>query len=155
MKLKKYIIIAILAIIIPLSIYNICININPLKTHTNIANDVSYDNFSKKIDNIDTLLEDNLTGFVYFGRDTCSNCLNFNGLLGSLLLEYNQLIIYKFDTDVWRNHEKFNNILKKYNISEIPTLINIKKDGSYHTFKHESTDNLKENLTNFLLENSN
>ena len=66
MKLKKYIIIAILAIIIPLSIYNICININPLKTHTNIANDVSYDNFSKKIDNIDTLIEDNLTGFVYF-----------------------------------------------------------------------------------------
>ena len=106
------------------------------------------DNFSVMIDDIDLLINDELSGFVYFGRDTCPNCLSFNGILNDIVKNSNDLIIHKYDTDKWRDHEAFQEILDKYGVSGIPSLIYINDNGTYEVF--ESTKDMKSDLISFL-----
>ncbi len=51
------------------------------------------------------------------------------------IYENNNLIIYEFNTDYWRNDESFEKILDKYNISTIPTIVKINSDKSYTSFE--------------------
>ena len=93
------------------------------------------DDFSIIIDDLDLLIKDELKGIIYFGRDTCPNCLAFNVILNNIVENTYDLIIHKFDTDKWRNHENFQEILNKYNVSNIPSLISINDDGTYAMFE--------------------
>ena len=96
---------------------------------------LSVDDFSILIDDLDLLIKDELKGIIYFGRDTCPNCLAFNVILNNIVENTDDLIIHKFDTDKWRNHENFQEILNKYNVSNIPSLISINDDGTYAMFE--------------------
>jgi len=53
------------------------------------------------------------------------------------------LIIYKFDTDTWKQNEKFQNVLDQYHVKGIPQLIKINADGSFFTF--EISENFTDN----------
>ena len=96
---------------------------------------LTVDDFSIIIDDLDLLIKDELKGIIYFGRDTCQNCLAFNVILNNIVENTDDLIIHKFDTDKWRNHENFQEILNKYNVSNIPSLISINDDGTYAMFE--------------------
>ena len=96
---------------------------------------LTVDDFSIIIDDLDLLIKDELKGIIYFGRDTCPNCLAFNVILNNIVENTDDLIIHKFDTDKWRNHENFQEILNKYNVSNIPSLISINDDGTYAMFE--------------------
>lgn len=49
-------------------------------------------------------------------------------------------MIYKFDTDFWREDEKFQNVLEEYNINSIPTLIKIDSDGKKQFLEFDTKD---------------
>lgn len=78
----------------------------------------------KSIENLN-----NSDGIVYFGRPTCPNCEQFLPILKKVLKDKNKKIYY-FNTDEWRNNEKFQDILDQYNIKQIPSIIRIKNGNS-------------------------
>lgn len=61
---------------------------------------------------------------VYFGRKTCPSCQLAERILVPYL-ESNKLTVLYFDTDEWRNHNLFKEILDEYNINKIPTIVKI------------------------------
>lgn len=93
-------------------------------------------NHKIKIIDINKLINDEIEGLIYFGRDTCPVCQKLNEeFLDKEIYENNNLIIYEFNTNYWRNDENFEKILDKYNISTIPTIVKINSDKSYTSFK--------------------
>ncbi len=110
------------------------------------------DNFSIKINNIEELLDGEVTGIIYFGRDTCNFCTAFNALLVECYKEIEDLKIYKFDTDKWRNDEKYDNILRKYNVQQVPALVKIKENREISIFSTEkdTDEEIKKELLEFL-----
>lgn len=124
------------------------------KTVDNYANEVVEDYFTTKIDDINKLLNDDVIGYIYFGRDTCPNCLNFNRFLEREYNKNEELLIFKFDTDFWRENEFFRDVLNKYGVSGVPTLMKVNRDNSYLVFNPigENEDDIQTNLHNFLYE---
>lgn len=110
--------------------------------YNTVEENKTHDNFSIPIRDIDVLTKNKISGYVYFGRDTCSFCQTFNTLLKAQVQSNPTLIIYKFDTDAWRQDEKFQDVLEQYHIDKIPLLIKIKTDGSFLAFE------VPENFTN-------
>ena len=110
------------------------------------------DDFSMKINDIDLLVNDNINGIVYFGRDTCPICLHINKFLKQEFSKNNKILLNKFDTDQWRENEKFKIILEKYNIIQVPTLIKINEDKSYESLSFSSyeDDDVEAQLKEFL-----
>lgn len=92
------------------------------------------DDFSTQITDINLLLNNKIVGVVYFGRDTCPFCQVYNGLLKKELEKNNELIIYKFDTDIWRNNENYQLVLSKYEITTVPSVIKINMDNTFEIF---------------------
>lgn len=111
---------------------------------------IVYDNFTTKIDDINKLINDEIVGYIYFGRDTCPACQQFNKFLQKEFNQDKNLLVYKFDTANWRSNEFFRNVLNKYNITEVPMLIKINKDKSYEVFKSKNENELQLNLHEFL-----
>lgn len=112
----------------------------------------AYDTFTIKIDDINKLINNEIQGYVYIGRETCPICLYFNKYLKNEYNKNNELKIYKFDTDFWRDNEKFKSILNKYNVLSIPTLIKIDSSGDYKIFTcdSENEEDIQTALNNFL-----
>lgn len=110
-------------------------NVSMLLTNNNTT--MYYDDFSIKINDIEQLTDKEFSGVVYFGRDTCPYCSEFNKLIKQSEL-FNNIKIYKFDTDTWRKNQKFNDILKIYNIEEIPVLIKIENGKISARFDYDS-----------------
>lgn len=106
----------------------------------NSQEEITIDDFSIQITEINSILNNEIVGIVYFGRDTCPICTELNSIIIENI-DFNNIKIYKFDTDKWRNNDNFQTILNKYNITKIPTLIKINNDG---TFTHYIPD---ENLS--------
>lgn len=100
---------------------------------------------------INDLTDDKIIGYVYFSRDTRPECLKFNKYLKNEYRANNNLIIYKFDTDHWRDDVLYKSVLEKYKVTEIPVLLNIKTPTLYSTFIFDDKeDKLKDRLHNFL-----
>lgn len=158
MRKNKHIIISLLIVLIItfITLIGISKNINKDKkynTNKEVQTDKEiYDYFTIKIDDINKLINDEISGYVYFGRDTCPICLYLNKFLEKEYINNNDLLIYKFDTDYWRENKSFKDILNKYNISTIPTLIRINKDQSYEIleFHNENEEQIQLELNNFL-----
>lgn len=113
------------------------------------------DDFSIPIEDIEDLLDDKIIGVIYFGRDTCSFCLTLNGILKSELEAHEEIQIYKFNTDVWREDDRFQEVLDKYMITSIPALIRINEDQSVEQFIPDETasnEEAQQSLHNFLFE---
>lgn len=109
------------------------------------------DDFSVQINDIEALLNGEIVGIVYFGRDTCDFCLTLNAILKEYVNE--DLIIYKFDTDIWRNDDRFQSVLDKYGIKSVPALVSINKDKTFAQFIPDETlsdKEVEESLQQFL-----
>ena len=100
-----------------------------------------FDDFSIQIENIEDLLDDKVIGVVYFGRDTCPFCLTLNGILKAALDSTENVQVYKFDTDAWREDDRFQEALDKYMITSIPALIRINADRSVEQFVPDESEN--------------
>ena len=111
------------------------------------------DTFSRQITDINELLSGEFNGIIYFGRDSCPFCKQFNIALASIVSE-NSYMIYKFDTDYWRDHEYFDRILEKYQVTQIPTIVRVVGVNEFETFIYDesddSIDRFEEELTDFL-----
>ncbi|WNX83874.1 thioredoxin family protein [Agathobaculum sp. NTUH-O15-33] len=113
---------------------------------------VVYDTFSDPIQSISQLTDNQLTGFIYFGRDTCPFCLEFNAYIEKAITPDISLPFYKFDTDTWREDDDFQNVLDKYNIEGIPSVILIHSDKTFTTFtpdESSSSNDLISSLNSF------
>lgn len=135
---------------------NIGIDVNDFKinTETKQNEQTVYDDFSIKIDDINLLLCDKVSGVIYFGRDTCSFCLAFNTILQNAYTNAKDIVVYKFDTDFWREDTNCQTVLEKYDIKSVPALIRINQDKSYESFvPDEKADDaeVQESLQSFLL----
>lgn len=95
--------------------------------------EIIIDDFSIQITNIDSLLNDEIIGVVYFGRDSCPFCSELNSIIKENV-NFNQIKIYKFDTDKWRGNDNYQIILDKYNISNVPALIKINNDLTFSNY---------------------
>lgn len=84
------------------------------------------DHFSKKLSSVDEITDNEFSGIVYFGRDTCPNCLMINSFIQEVYEENENLIIHKFDTDYFRGMSGYEEVISKYDIQNIPSLIKIK-----------------------------
>lgn len=102
------------------------------------------------LDDIDKLINDKIVGYVYFGRDTCSACVDFNKNLEYEFNKNNNLTIYKFDTSYWKDNKDFKNVLNKYKVLLLPTLIKINDDGSFQVFEFDSSKEVQLELHKFL-----
>ena len=121
-----------------------------LFSNTTVEDD-SYqtDDFSTQLTDINALINQDVDGYIYFGRDTCVSCLTLNELLHELCTENPGLQIYKFDTDVWREDSKFHDVLDMYEVESIPLII--KADGSkVEVFNPAATTELWKDLCSFL-----
>lgn len=108
------------------------------------------DNFSIPITNIDDLLNNRISGFVYFGRDTCPMCLQFNHALSLALEKNTDVVIYKFDTDVWRTDQSFQKVLDKFHVTSIPCLVKVTNSKSFVFGSDSSSDLSQSDLEAFL-----
>lgn len=61
---------------------------------------------------------------VYFGRETCPFCNDFIKKINNYL-SLNRNKIYYFDTDKFRNNDKFKYVLDLYEVSEVPDLVKL------------------------------
>ena len=99
------------------------------------------DTFSIPITDELSLLNGDVSGYVYFGRDTCEFCRIFNQYLNEINQEYG-ISIQKYDTDAWRESDYFDQILDAYEIDNIPALVYIEKDGTFRQLVAEEDNDL-------------
>lgn len=145
-KISAVIIFVIVLIVIIAVTYTSAVN------KAQVIGEKVYDDFSVKIDDINKLIDDDIVGYVYFGRDTCPVCLHLNKFLKPLCNE-NDLTLYKFDTDYWRENENFNRVLEKYNIDSIPAIIELAEDRSYRSIAFTDDKKIELQLKNFFKDN--
>ncbi len=97
------------------------------------------DTFSCPIDDISSLLDHSVTGFVYVGRDSCPECLIFNWVMqNEILKQFPTLAIQKFDTSIWTEHEQYRTVLDMFGITSIPTVLFLRDDGTYEIILMEN-----------------
>lgn len=155
MRKKVYILLLLTTILLITSIESLKIITNYYYSKkVSVNDDEVYDSFTKKIYDINQVINDELSGYIYFGRDSCPNCLQLNKFLKEEYVQNKELLIYKFDTDYWRSDENFSAVLDKYKISSIPTLILINTDKSYEIFEFDNNEtDIKATLHAFLYNN--
>lgn len=110
------------------------------------------DDFSTPINDISALVNNEISGVIYFGRDTCPECLTLNIILHELCEENSEITIHKFDTDYWRDNDQFDEVLEKYGVKSIPLLVKVDGDNySKLSFGAEDQTDLRKILQDFLL----
>lgn len=116
--------------------------------------EIIVDDFSTQITDINDLLNDKIVGVVYFGRDTCPFCSEFNRIIKDNI-DLTNINIYKFDTDNWRDNSDFQTILDKYNITDVPSLIRIHSDFKIENYcpdENSTDEEIVASLNQFLSE---
>lgn len=69
------------------------------------------------------------TFYVYFGRPTCPECVDFENHLNAFL-ETNPWTVYYVNTAYWKENPRFDSILRRYHVDGVPALVEI-VDGDY------------------------
>lgn len=115
-------------------------------------------NYESRISHFDEItdqefLNDNneLSGYVYVGRKTCSGCRLFLEVIKRISLE-NDIKMKYFDTDKYRESKYYKAILDKYKIEQEPDFLLVKKDGTFETFDLENVKN-EERFDDWIIEN--
>lgn len=115
-------------------------------------------NYESRISHFDEItdqefLNDNneLSGYVYVGRKTCSGCRLFLEVITRISLE-NDIKMKYFDTDKYRESKYYKAILDKYKIEQEPDFLLVKKDGTFETFDLENVKN-EERFDDWIIEN--
>lgn len=103
--------------------------------------EIIVDDFSTQITDINDLLDNKIVGVIYFGRDTCPFCSEFNKIIKDNV-DLTNLNVYKFDTDNWRDNSNFQTVLDKYNVTDVPSLVKIHLDFTVENYcpDENSTD---------------
>lgn len=78
--------------------------------------------------NWSNIISDNEKTFVYVGRESCEQCSVFKPMLETTI-EDNKIKFYYFDTDV--NENVKDEIIKRYNIIAVPSIVVLAKDDFY------------------------
>ena len=78
--------------------------------------------------NWSNIISDNEKTFVYVGRESCEQCSTFKPMLETTI-EDNKIKFYYFDTDV--NEKVKDEIIKRYNIIAVPSIVVLAKDDFY------------------------
>lgn len=131
-------------------------NDNIIENHEEISTSVkiSEDEFTINIDDISMLVDGKVDGIVYFGRNTCEYCLKFNEVLKKEFEKIENKDIFKFDTDEWRGHEKFDEVLSQYNVMAVPSLVKVKDGVVIDTFivdfENDNSKEMSEKVFGFL-----
>lgn len=71
--------------------------------------------------------------YIYFGRPTCPECVEFGPILEKEL-QKNNWTVYYFDTTYWKEDAQYERILDKYKVTSVPSLVravNGDYDSSY------------------------
>ncbi|MGP6140326.1 MULTISPECIES: thioredoxin family protein [unclassified Jeotgalibaca] len=64
--------------------------------------------------------------YLYFGRDTCSYCREFEPLMNEAIQETGTKV-YKYDTDKHKNDGDFQDILDANEVKTVPKLVRLEK----------------------------
>lgn len=62
--------------------------------------------------------------YVYFGRPTCLECIEFEKELRTFL-ETSNWVVYYYDTAYWKDDPRYDSILSKYCVESVPMLVKI------------------------------
>ena len=122
------------------------------KFYSSYEEEIVKDDFSVQINDIDILKNNDFSGIIYFGRDTCNFCSEFNKIL-KYNFDFNQITLYKFDTDKWRDNPNFSEILNKYNVTTVPILVKILPNQEIIYFipnENENENEITKKLSTFL-----
>ena len=105
------------------------INYAETKPNQNQSEEVEIieDTFSTPLTSIEQMEDEKFNGVVYFGRDTCPNCLTINEFLKKFHEDNPTETIYKFDTEYWKQDSDYESVLAKYEIESIPLLMKFEK----------------------------
>lgn len=115
-------------------------------------NEITIDDFSIPITDINDLINDKIVGIIYFGRDSCPFCSALNEIIKENI-NVEKINIYKFDTDKWRDNENFQTIIDKYKITNVPMLIKINTDSTFVNYtadENASNEEIIKSLKDFL-----
>lgn len=101
------------------------------------------------IDNLE-FFNTHLNTYIYFGRPTCIDCRNFEQYLLDVLSENNIQIFY-FNTDYWRNREGTQDIYSRFGIDNVPQIIRIDSEGNISKYNYDQENgDLKDSIKHFL-----
>lgn len=101
-------------------------------------------------------IEEISDGYVYFGRHTCENCMDFEPLLESVAKEENVQVYYfnliNFRAQAGITEEQIQKVLDKYNVTSIPCLLKISNTiiSAFDVDSMNSSVGLKENIRKFI-----
>lgn len=100
-------------------------------------------NNSKNIIEIKNLrtIEELEMSYVYFGRDSCSDCVAFKPYMEKVLSKNSKSVNY-VDTQMHKENNLYKEIKNKYNIKYVPTLIFINKGKIIKTFNMTNYEKL-------------
>lgn len=125
-----------------------------ISTGNVLAEDNLTENYDEKITGIGsmTFFQD-LPGtfYVYFGRPTCLECVDFEKHL-QIFLQENNRIVYYCNTAYWKDDAQYDNVLRKYKIDSVPMLVKIKNSefsAAYEFNSSASEVEIQEELHNF------
>lgn len=86
------------------------------------------------IDEFNNIKSSNEITLIYLGRDSCNQCIEFKLMLEKFLIENNKFAYYvNFDisSDDFEMNNKKNQIIKKYNIISVPSILILENDDYY------------------------
>lgn len=151
MKNRNFILILVIVGLVALGIYS-------QKNQEKEEENREIRNYESRISHFDEItdqefLNDNneLSGYVYVGRKTCSGCRLFLEVITRISLE-NDIKMKYFDTDKYRESKYYKEILDKYKIDQVPDFLLVKKDGTFERFDQENIKN-EEIFENWIIEN--
>ena len=131
-KLKKSLFLVILSLLLVVSAINIGWGVSrKLQTGKKTTEEtvgLLSDDFCEQITNLEDLIQREITGVIYFGRDSCENCLQLNYILKQIITD-NEYCVYKFDTDTWRESEAYEKVLEMYHVQSVPILVEVDENG--------------------------
>lgn len=75
--------------------------------------------------------------FIYFTRPTCPLCQKLNPIMNNLSMS-NNIKLYYFDTDQYRESIYFKDILGKYDVTSVPLIVKIVNDKVIQSLSFDS-----------------
>jgi len=123
--------------------------------------DITNDTFNKvvKIKNVDEFLAID-TGYIHFGRESCSSCRAFMPILSEIANQKN-ITVYYFDTGYFRENallteDELQTFFSEYQVISVPIVIEIRDGQTNDTYvpmfneERDNTDVVKSTLIDFI-----
>ncbi|WP_407372187.1 thioredoxin family protein [Carnobacterium sp.] len=113
------------------------------------SNQDSVEGSVEEISDLDNL-NDMEDGFIYIGRPTCPHCAILYPRLEQIVKEENVTVLY-LNTDEFRETENLTEILNKFEVIYVPSLIELQNGEVVNIFENTAEDNEQKTLDNLSL----